>query len=76
MPTRKMLSIGTPKIHGAKPRKINSFAPTIDKENFLEDHVPMLLDDEVELSNVSELKETSIVNTREELRPLMPSVQK
>ncbi|CAG8696554.1 5419_t:CDS:2, partial [Cetraspora pellucida] len=76
MPARKTLGIGAPKIHGAKPRKLNSFAPTINKENFPTDNVSMLLDNEVELSNVSKPKETSIVNTREELHSLAPSIQK
>ncbi|RIB24775.1 hypothetical protein C2G38_2241810 [Gigaspora rosea] len=44
--------------------------------NFLVDNVPMILDNEVELSNVLEPKETSAINTREVLRPLAPSVQK
>ncbi|RIB23912.1 hypothetical protein C2G38_2139522 [Gigaspora rosea] len=34
MPAKKISSIGAPKTHGAKPRKINSFAPITDKENF------------------------------------------
>ncbi|CAG8794354.1 1894_t:CDS:2, partial [Gigaspora rosea] len=44
--------------------------------NFLVDNVPMILDNEVELSNVLEPKETSAINTREVLHPLAPSVQK
>ncbi|CAG8758831.1 35746_t:CDS:2, partial [Gigaspora margarita] len=75
MLTRKILSIRAPKIYEAKPRKINSFAPIIDKENFLANNVLMLLD-EVELSNVFEPKETLASNMREALCPLALSVQK
>ncbi|CAG8737300.1 21791_t:CDS:2 [Gigaspora margarita] len=43
-------------MHGAKPRKSNSFIS--DKENYIIDDDPMQLDNKIELSISSEMDET------------------
>ncbi|CAG8476091.1 7581_t:CDS:2 [Cetraspora pellucida] len=76
MPIRRVSSVGAPKVHGAKPRKSNGFVPTENKENDFIDNDSMLLEDEIELSDTSELKGASEDNTRETLRLIAPSIQK
>ncbi|RIB29555.1 hypothetical protein C2G38_2155016 [Gigaspora rosea] len=74
MPARRISDVGTPKMHGAKPRKSNGFIS--DKENYIIDDDPMQLDNEIELLALSETDETLTNNRKEQSGSLAPSIQR
>ncbi|RIB06403.1 hypothetical protein C2G38_2046819 [Gigaspora rosea] len=74
MPARRISDVGTPKMHGAKPRKSNGFIS--DKENYIIDDDPMQLDNEIELLVLSETDETLTNNRKEQSGSLAPSIQR
>ncbi|RIB18018.1 hypothetical protein C2G38_2185769 [Gigaspora rosea] len=72
MPARRISDVGTPKMHGAKPRKSNGNKSI----NYIIDDDPMQLDNEIELSALFEMNKTLTNDRKEQSDSLAPSIQR